>query len=132
MHPSRIIGAALAVSILLAATTLGAAAQSPAPDPMAAAHVTGRYIFDGDQTVVATMTTDDGVTRYRGGETWTGVTVEASDPRSDPIRSCQVPDPQAGSKSAPLRQTPQTMPRALRMQWPMAFILLLPASRFRA
>jgi hypothetical protein len=48
---------------------------------MAPARVTGRLIFDGDQTVFATITTDDGITRYRGGETWTGVSVEASDLR---------------------------------------------------
>lgn len=50
----------------------------------------------------------------------------------DPMGSCQVPDPQEGSKSAPLRQTPQTRLRALRMQWPRAFIRLLPAARFRS
>lgn len=77
---NRLTTLALAAT-LLAATTLGAAAQSPAPDPMAPAHVTGRFIFDGDQTVNATITTEDGVTRYRGGETWTGLTIEASDPR---------------------------------------------------
>lgn len=51
--------------------------------------------------------------------------------RLDPIGSCQAPDPQAGSKSAPLRQTPQTRLRALRMQCPRAFIFDLPAVRFR-
>src|ERR1017187_7252032 len=50
----------------------------------------------------------------------------------DPIGSCQASTPQSGSKSAPFRQTPQTMLRALRMQWPRAFILLLPAARLRA
>jgi formate hydrogenlyase subunit 3/multisubunit Na+/H+ antiporter MnhD subunit len=38
-------------------------------------------------------------------------------PRSlDPIGSCQVLAPQSGSKSCPLRQTPQTRLSALRMQ----------------
>jgi hypothetical protein len=50
----------------------------------------------------------------------------------DPIGSCQASTPQLGSKSRPLRQTPQTMLSALRMQWPSAFILDLPAARFRA
>ena len=50
----------------------------------------------------------------------------------DPIGSCQGREPQSGSKSWPLRQTPQTMLKALLMQWPRAFILLLPASRLRA
>ena len=50
----------------------------------------------------------------------------------DPIGSCQASAPQLGSKSWPLRQTPQTMLRALRMQWPRAFILVLPAARLRA
>ncbi|HEY8871228.1 MAG TPA: MFS transporter, partial [Candidatus Limnocylindrales bacterium] len=46
----------------------------------------------------------------------------------DPIGSCQASTPQLGSKSWPLRQTPQTRLSALRMQWPSAFILLLPAA----
>jgi hypothetical protein len=50
----------------------------------------------------------------------------------DPIGSCQASTPQSGSKSAPFRQTPQTMLRALRMQWPSAFIFDLPAARFLA
>lgn len=68
---------------LLAGSTVGVAAQSSEPslDPLAPAHVSGQFIFDGDQTVSPTITTEDGVTRYRGGETWTGIGVEASDPR---------------------------------------------------
>jgi len=50
----------------------------------------------------------------------------------DPIGSCQAPFCQFGSKSIPLRQTPQTRLRALAMQWPMAFIFVLPAARLRA
>ena len=38
----------------------------------------------------------------------------------------------SGSQSASLRQTPQTRLRALLMQWPRAFILLLPAARLRS
>jgi serine/threonine protein kinase len=34
----------------------------------------------------------------------------------DPIASCQASRPQRGSKSCPLRHTPQTRLRALRMQ----------------
>jgi len=64
---------------------------------------------------------------------WEGLSSEAKvAPAVDPIASCQQVDPQVGSKSAPLRQTPQTMLSAFRMQWPSAFILDLPADRFRA
>jgi hypothetical protein len=68
---------------LVAGNTIGVGAQSTEPslDPLAPAHVSGRFIFDGDQTVSPTITTEDGVTLYRGGETWTGIGVEASDPR---------------------------------------------------
>src|ERR1035437_701536 len=51
-------------------------------------------------------------------------------PRSHSVLS--TGQPHVGSKSAPLRQTPQTMLSALRMQWPSAFILDLPAARLRA
>jgi hypothetical protein len=45
----------------------------------------------------------------------------------EPIGSCQVLDPPSvGSKSRPERQTPQTMARDLDMQWPMAFMAVLP------
>jgi chitodextrinase len=50
----------------------------------------------------------------------------------DPIASCQASSPQLGSKSWPFRQTPQTRLSAFRMQWPIAFIGLLPAARLRA
>ncbi len=66
---------------------------------------------------------------------WAGVrdaVLSVMDDELDPIGSCQAPSPQVGSKSCPLRQTPQTMLSAFRMQWPRAFILLLPAARFRA
>ena len=49
--------------------------------------------------------------------------------RIDPIGPCQARTPQSGSKSTPLRQTPQTRLRALRMQCPSAFMGLLPAAR---
>ena len=45
---------------------------------------------------------------------------------ADPVR------PRSGSNAVPLRQTPQTMARALRMQWPSAFMGLLPAARLRS
>ncbi len=41
---------------------------------------------------------------------------------------CKRPD---GSKSPPPRQTPQTIARALPMQWPSAFIFDLPWARLR-
>ena len=50
----------------------------------------------------------------------------------DPIGSCQDRELQSGSQSAPLRQTPQTRLNALDIQWPRAFILLLPAARLRS
>ena len=50
----------------------------------------------------------------------------------DPIGSCQASSPQLGSKSWPLRHTPQTRLSALRMQWPSAFIFDFPAARLRA
>ena len=50
----------------------------------------------------------------------------------DSIGPCQAREPQSGSQSTPLRQTPQTRLRALDMQWPRAFILLLPAWRLRS
>ena len=50
----------------------------------------------------------------------------------DPIGPCQALEPQSGSQSAPLRHTPQTRLSALDMQWPRAFILLLPAARLRS
>lgn len=48
---------------------------------MAPAAITGRYIFDGDQTVTPTITREDGVAHYRGGETWVRIDMESSDPR---------------------------------------------------
>ncbi len=64
-----------------AATDDPAMSTEPSLDPLAPAHVSGQFIFAGDQTISPTITTEDGVTRYRGGETWTGIRVEASDPR---------------------------------------------------
>ena len=64
---------------------------------------------------------------------WFGRLVAAA--QRDLARSHRVlssPGGPVGSKSVPLRQTPQTRLRALRMQWPRAFILLLPAARLRA
>lgn len=81
-HDHPVTTLALAAG-LLAGGTLGVHAQSPgpSPDPMAPAHLTGRYIFDGDQTVSPTITSEGGVTHYRGGETWVRIAVESSDPR---------------------------------------------------
>lgn len=49
----------------------------------------------------------------------------------DPMGPCQAGLPPRGSKSRPERHTPHTMLSALRMQWPSAFIGLLPACRLR-
>jgi hypothetical protein len=70
-------------AMLVAGSALPVHAQSPEPssDPMAPVHITGRYTFSGHQTVSPTVTVEDGVTQYRGGETWEGIGVASSDPR---------------------------------------------------
>jgi hypothetical protein len=73
---------ALAATLLVGGSP-GIHAQSPEPsaDPLAPAHITGRYTYGGHQTVSPTVTVEDGVTHYRGGETWEGIGVSSSDPR---------------------------------------------------
>ena len=90
-----------------------------------------------EQTPPGVVDSEMGPTRS-GGRTfnqWLDVQLRArklTQRQLDPIGSCQASTPQLGSKSRPLRQTPQTMLSALRMQWPSAFIFDLPAARFRA
>jgi hypothetical protein len=80
MRGTRMLAAGLAASLMVAVTALGTAAQTPPPDALAPASVTGTLgAGEGDPTP-GERSEQDGIVQTRGF-TMSGLDVTSSDPR---------------------------------------------------